>query len=432
MLPSTSLCFLGNQTFPLDHLLEVVTWLSLVRGEFLDLRLRFSYGIRSIVTLFEFRSKFEKEKHVGLNSLMKISNQRQASDIRDMVFGTLGLSQSNVDRLPDLLAPDYTKSVQQVFRDATKAALLSQPSGVEILYEVHNGKDSHEEEFRGLIWGHPTLSDEHTSGRPSWVPDWMRLSADGSPPRGLDSHWSGWKRLPYVPADNTNVEVNPISDDRPETLLLRGSVIDRIRHVSPVFDFKQSSVYALYYGLLRGLGATPHTKMRVESFADESRLTFMECFTEVMRWYERSIGAASSDPSTIVPVWRLARTMIADTTLHGTRSVRKDLNGFLEPWNSAPGGVAALFWEAARRTSADRRLAMTDNGLFVLASCGTKPDDIVVRVEGGAYPLILREVDGDEYILVEHCYVDGMMPWQEDGDIAPRVLRLFTRTFRLR
>ena len=59
-----------------------------------------------------------------------------------------------------------------------------------------------------------------------------------------------------------------------------------------------------------------------------------------------------------------------------------------------------------------RRIFTTTGGYMALGPAEFRSGDLVCLLAGGAIPWVIRQ-DGDDYILIEECYVHGVM----DGEV---------------
>lgn len=510
ILPTSSTCFLGDQSFPLDHLLEVAAWLGQVRLDYLDITFVHSLGIRAAITLFDYRSRFQREEFIGLAQLLTLSGRREASNFRDLVYSTLGLS--CMKDLPLKLVPDYELPLHTVLRDATRVSLLSDHDRLDALCEVHGGLDPQTEwgpaAGKGLSYA-LMEANAHLSRRkfksrimewkpdlltprPSWVADWFLANYDGLPEHGIHNEsvsWDAWQRLPRIKdltAERTADELTDLMPgDEPEILILHGQLLGTINKVYDPFDFKQSALQSLNMWRNRRLTPEVHRSMQDPDWIANhhwrgcvnSHRIATECYEDFRysalgdtMWEDnleiflrhilpargislgaevwdldtvgvtRLVEACNNDDRTAGVLHRLARTMIADITLDGTPLDGADME-YLAPFMKLetfglPGGVNFSgsdcmdpYWEAVRRTCTGRRLATTENHFLLLVPERAEPGDIVVRVRGCTYPFLLRPVDDTESILIEHCYVDGAMPWQW---AISRLAKPPLTTFRIR
>jgi hypothetical protein len=105
-----------------------------------------------------------KEYSTGILDILIRGHDLEASDPRDKIFALLqfGAETWDVEQLPDLIKPDYSKSVVQTFVDFTRWWILTYKS-LRILSAVHTTK------YRGWerMYSTPPI-DMSILGHPSW------------------------------------------------------------------------------------------------------------------------------------------------------------------------------------------------------------------------------------------------------------------------
>lgn len=156
-----------------------------------------------------------------LKYILAISTRFDASDPRDHIFGILDLLRSaapSSKQLFGLLAPDYTKSVKRVFRDAATFEMLTTRSLQTVRNIYHRGDDVLE-----------------LDGNVSWAPQWQRT---------FDFHVDAY-RLPDSLYDAAcGIELfsplmsSGILESGPEILLLRGFVVAVVDQTSEIMGEK--------------------------------------------------------------------------------------------------------------------------------------------------------------------------------------------------
>ncbi|KAK8107052.1 Heterokaryon incompatibility protein 6- OR allele, partial [Apiospora kogelbergensis] len=99
-------------------------------------------------------------KPFDLNGCLLDTLTAQCTEARDKIFGVLGLYTPSTGPL-SLLAVDYNKSYQNVYRDATRHGLVTTRFGRAGIDTLHTSI------FRFIT--HSNLSDIHISDLPSWV-----------------------------------------------------------------------------------------------------------------------------------------------------------------------------------------------------------------------------------------------------------------------
>lgn len=306
---------------------------------------------------------------MGLTRALRHFSRLEASDPRDKVFGTLG-TLSDLPPVPDLLRPEYTKSVAAVFRDATRHA-IQHSQGLYILRYI-----SHREE-----------DDIGRGGFPSWVPRFDRAPEVAEDPYPLeieDRLYFGRGTGGYDQLGEYNANAN--------VLVLRGVVIDEIKHVYPVFG--EEDIGILWETLRLSLNARPEFNVK------------------------------------------FARTLTADTN-HRLESPQKEDFQVLNAWidyksNEQLGSLddlppdadktlkqATLFNEAMVNATNKRRFAFSKSGLTALVPKISKPGDMFVSIDGALVPYVLRSV-GVNYQILGQCYLENNMDGQALKDYEQR------------
>lgn len=364
------------------------------------------------------------DKHVGLLNCLHMYNLSHKSDgtgksldailcklvtfkttdPRDYVYGILGLYQSIArleDPLPALLAPDYTKPVIAVMRDASRYIIDRSPNL----------------DFLGLLRHRPETAYEQT-GVPSWAVPWHlrnNFASKQGAARSLKhtlysaDHAVGKRELAVTAAT--------LSYD-PDVLVLTGVIADRAKATSCVIDDEDSKQLA---ELLESVDSPVHLDkihsdpdtigfaLIAEATAASERPTADYARTNVLAWAD-------------FVVKHKTRPCDIDKTLGGTQE-----NPYTRP---AVGEERAEFtreeWcalvqydEAVHGATRDRRIFRTEAGRIGLGPRDMSAGDVVAVLYGCRWPVVLRprgDVDVDGYELIEVCYVHGLM----DGEAVQR------------
>ncbi|KAF5580449.1 het-domain-containing protein [Fusarium pseudoanthophilum] len=127
-------------------------------------RVAYSLGIR----------RYHKEDQywgcsLPMNTITRLFRSSEATDPRDKVYAFIGIAKNDTNL--DLLVPDYTKSVESVYIDATKLIMTSKGFNLEIFSQRED------EALRGI------------KSLPSWVPDFS-VSIGHSPMVTLGPMWT--------------------------------------------------------------------------------------------------------------------------------------------------------------------------------------------------------------------------------------------------
>ncbi|KAI0817358.1 heterokaryon incompatibility protein-domain-containing protein [Xylaria sp. FL0064] len=143
-------------------------------------------------------------KRIPLLALLKDFRSRHSSQDVDRLYAALGLAQetegSRFEGLHSLLEPDYSKPLEDVFRDLT-IYLIIEHGSLAVLSYVDNFKTQ-------------------SLALPSWVPDW-RVTKDSS------EIWNAQKTLPFCADLNQPLSLS-FGEDL-NYLSLEGLKVDRVR-----------------------------------------------------------------------------------------------------------------------------------------------------------------------------------------------------------
>lgn len=180
-LPPKSVCYCGEYQIPLSDVLNVAMWL---------MHKRFS-----IPAAREFDNIMDPPVHLWFKadhdvagssrsdeiSVMNTFGEQflglfdfEATDARDRVFGVLGMYRGKAQlmawttkklfgNIPPLLAPDYKKSLMEVYRDATRY-MVEESDALDVLQFLYHSADN-------------ALGD---GDWPTWVPKWHMMQNTGT------------------------------------------------------------------------------------------------------------------------------------------------------------------------------------------------------------------------------------------------------------
>ncbi|KAI0544769.1 heterokaryon incompatibility protein-domain-containing protein [Xylaria curta] len=395
VLSAENHCLYGDFEIDFALVAQAATWLSKFPAFNIAKGFQTCSGLMNAGAILEQRMQLTVQGRVDFGDSFAISSALQATNPRDKVFGVLGMcfKDDTIDsRIPALLKVDYKKSLQEVYRDATKYLVLSfvaaDPDGefpFILRWISHRGDDE--------------LLDE---SYPSWVPRYERL---GDP--NLDD-------MTFFVHDTVPVHVGKDAEADPEdenALLIRGRKIGVVAQISPIL--------------------TP------ETLQSHSRLhSYLTQVNAMAESHTRDSG-------------KLGRTLIADTNFRSEKSSESDWAGFSslldftraytpeanQSENNASTESLTVLCEpyrlALQQTGQNRRFALTETGLFALVPQLCQPKDTVVAVhaDSGGTPYALRS-HGNDFKMIGACYVDGEMPGQDAYSI-PASQKDLSRTFRI-
>jgi hypothetical protein len=284
-----------------------------------------------------------------LSSLLWNTWDRASTDPRDKVFVVLGLTGEAIDGGTSM-APDYRKSVEQVYRE-TARDIITKEGRIDILLAA-SGVDSKD-------------------NLPSWVPDWRSEATAKRPTLLVNRHllmklaYSGSMDMAVLEGHGYraagNSEAFALFSDDLRVLTVSSSKLDSIAEVCDV-DI---------------------ATMRNEDFVDQAidfilRSKFVSRRTRRKELANRECTPNSQEASILL------------TTLTGGKA-RYD--------ERAP---------TMRNIMRQRRLFVTKNGHVGIGPVNAQPHDIVFIISGCNFPITLRPRD-DKFAVVGEAYIHGYM-----------------------
>ncbi|KLP01271.1 heterokaryon incompatibility protein het-6 [Fusarium fujikuroi] len=343
-------------------------------------------------------------------SILRYSRVCQTTEIRDKIYGILGLFE------PGFIPVDYDLPVEDIFRQFTEA-VIKLTKDLSILEDI------------GAKRSYPNL--------PSWVPDFTdtstnRLAGDNwyAPYRkdaeeNYDVRCADGTRLSF-PREQLGREYLPgLEFSKYGSLTIRGKMVDTIREVGPELE--------------DGVGHAPGT----------------ECFAKVMKEWETLA-------SKLVPEWKDSKSPLSKafamtiTATYGSELFNVGV-GFTQWYRHCGAGILEsadasmflrdrefyLWWlsvgndteekdpESSSEEKSDeepeaigydlreffekftfasygRCLFTSEKGSLGLASPRAKAGDRVVYFPGSTEPFLLRKREGGGWLLVSDCYLYGL------------------------
>jgi hypothetical protein len=365
---------------------------------------------QAIETLKALRSSGNAAQ--DLLNLLLHTRQRDASDARDKVFAVLGLVQQG--GLDVNLEPDYIASVEDVYSNATRA-VVEGSGNLDILGACY------------------TCKSEYSGSLPSWVADWSFADSTAQP---MMFDAPGERRVTHA---SRNTAARPRWEEGGRLLVARGHVVDTVDKLTvvqndvddQVWDFSDisitsdndsddtpiSEIFKEMWEAMKGLGAL---LLRMYN-----NLTLMVPYLSVFLEWE--LFAKNLDPTNAVvagasapnrSVWKeiFYNTLCAGSVIPGgsqaaaklyagwmgtlapirfLRVCRVDkvpavyrflglMGYFVSSWRSY-GEFATYITHAT-----ERRLGSTRTGLLCLLPKNAQSGDLLVLLEGGRVPVVLR------------------------------------------
>lgn len=176
-------------------------------------------ALRNILTLWRYvdpaHGPYRKAQGATIADALVFARGLNSSQPRDHVFGLLGLNRyrSLSVTIMEKLRPAYSRSVLDIFRDATVAALMEADGIPDLVFEE-------------LIYHHNGLRPISGDGWPSWVPKW----ADA---RALDKHPGRINKWYFSASGQEPFQFTQVDD---ETIQVGGRLIDRVIDATEICD----------------------------------------------------------------------------------------------------------------------------------------------------------------------------------------------------
>lgn len=369
------------------------------------LRTRFHVSTPSIRYLYnrfvEPEDEYDENHNRG-NFVYELHRARHllARDPRDHIYAFLGhfSIQKGSSELQGLTA-DYSRPVGDVYRDVAVRVLKGAESLI-LLSATHNVvSDARKPPF-----------DNETIPLPSWVPDW----------RVLPVHMIGSPVTPHSAAGKT--KPNLTIDEDNHILHIHGVRVDTIRRRSWIFYGKAfqfrharwttSPLEALWkdvcgYDLFDlDVKYPPHaSKPPSREWKPPHEATAF--FALVQTLSNGCIGADRSRPYEDIP----SKNWLSNGASYIVKSGVQRNKISPQLLGAARGGDPFKWSHEATLVTRYRRFAVTEGGYFLMGPDSMEDGDVVVVLDGGKTPFVLRPSRSEEgqWTLVGECYVHGLM-----------------------
>jgi len=381
-LACSNSCLCGEEpAFELIDALRAAQWLSFKQHHIYTIRLDFHVGRAAAVGLWylvENKYSFRARSPMTLCSMMHISKQLETSRPEDKVFGTIGLITRPVGNGCALLKVDYSRPLQDIYRDATRHAIYENGDLRSFNTLCHRSD-----------WG------LELEGFGSWV---HRLD------RPHDNRFDAVELGPSMPIKFRNFTaperyVPPMHDADPRVLSVVGQNIDQVTLLSDVF--RPSIWHEDDETFMKVLAQVCH--MASEQFGSRDRVVRVE--TREARFpreaiFVMTVGHAHLDSTILETLGELFDFILSGQSM----SSRAWPNGIVDGSLGEYGQVCE-----------QRRFFITRRGHMGLAPRATQVGDFVVRCAGGYTPFMIREIDAVDRRKVQfigEAYVEGFMKGQ--------------------
>lgn len=342
-----------------------------------------------------------KRKHAMTHPFLRFAGFA-CQDGRDYVFALLSLINMDSDVAYE---PDYTKDTLTVYKEFAAHCLL-QSGTLGVLHLAGSGPST----------------DENDSKLPSWVPDWRAntllepfllggrnvrfMAAGGNDVRLMASGGNVW-----FTAGSSNKPILNI-DPATETLQIKGILVSTIAKSMPVGD----------------LGATLNEhRVRLHSLRDmllvDSPASYLttEPFVQALA---RTFIADEAFPITQLNLRGLVKNHLASQGLAALRGLFFEFHEQLSSPSSHSEALGSLMHSGSLASMpgaldyfftssvilSGRSIIRTQLGHIGLSPKSAKVGDVVVVLQGGETPFVLRpQGPNGLYRLVGECYIHGIM-----------------------
>ncbi|KAJ4148562.1 hypothetical protein LMH87_003026 [Akanthomyces muscarius] len=399
----------GGSSLPWDEFLQVLYYLHY------SCKLPL-LNIQILTRLEKIRQGWVESQRFPLYTLIRNLSYRQASDPRDKIYALYGLMG---DQMNDLLQPDYTKPIAEIFAATTQYFILQNKS----LDPICGWQTQGRHDLPSWI---PDYSLDQTKAGISFIGDYGK--------RGLFSS-SG-----YAEQGNYDIGTSPLQDW--STLPVTALCLDSISIISP--------------RCLENLGFSAAERIWSTTILGAGHL-----FQQNIEDLESSVGAISDAVHRYGKYWELAQPVrlvtppsnpIGNTTLAAMVTEHKELkfdkihhgnnSDFIETYMHSLlcGSITPttrvdhkdteviatlnvpeapltsdedpvwLICEAFDKGMKNRVLAVTSKGSICVLPEEAQENDVVCVIYGCSVPVLLRKtLNATSYMFVGACYMYGFM-----------------------
>lgn len=447
----------GRYCVPWSHYVNFLRWLPGHRGDYPEVTELWDAIANSIPSQRGFRSSVlhrsvremyidHGRKGVDLSFALKFTSRLNASEPRDFIYGSLGTIKP--ESMP-LIIPEYTKSVAEVFKEAFRNVWLFAPNpigDVQLLFSFHR------------VIGSP-------DGLPSWAPDIANhtLPEFQKDIAGIDLNGrsragtANWKPPKRPTFDGDIILLEAIEFDKldnTESVIFNHgwspTFTDEDTHDQMVATLKMAEAMRE-----RGLQRQIPDNDRLACFRGTKSLD--PIWKTMSYWRGEVVGSEGEkdhhDLIKCLPSARPQRVLLPDIEPGSSISSverewmllwdilmrRQDIP---KPWKEATSEVVQnderklkatilnRILHAISSRIGDRKIFLTKNGFFGVATRHVKEGDVIVFVAGMQCLYVLRPFQ-DGYQMKGCAYVSGLMIWEvlddclEKSGIVPKQLKIY-------
>lgn len=316
-------------------------------------------------------------------AMLYLASTYSCIDARDVIYGLRGAMK--YFNGAELLEPDYSKSILEVYRDSVEAAILTFQN-TDVLTYVTGDQDS------------------------SWIPQWNQ-------PMLFRNPFRFGRSLPWKPAGKTT----PIwgIDKDLNILILHGFTVDSIHFVS---IYNESFFGNALVQSNEGRNALKQVWQRILKTIEESQLHIpfsASLLTAAATSFSFGLDEYTepADERCLLHNFIAYLKIVLDKETYD-KYIPSDLS---EKSRHADGhSFGKPVWEFKYPESS---FFITGNGFMGCTVSMVRQGDLVCVALGSTYPLILRP-DGNEFLIRGYAYVHGLMHGEQQN--------LETQIFRIR
>ncbi|KAG4439296.1 hypothetical protein IFR05_005229 [Cadophora sp. M221] len=364
---------------------------------------------------------------VPLNQIIRKMRPSKATDPRDKIFGFLGLAAEAEGSEDPRLRPDYSKSLEQTYRDASRFLIETERS-LQILSAVCWVPDPRSP----IVWTKTSIETEYgteTTSKlewgppdesvifPSWVPRWDCPNI-AYPLVGRSDHENFFHASGDIPLGLI------VSGDE-NTLIVRGMEIDIVLQQSDVlaseligYELHQTALDRAWLEMGSKAAIYPeNNRLDIFHLTLTAGLMLNQKEAEGDAGYQENVSAFRKKmPKYIEEEGQSHIEEAEPPELSGNRLEGNDSYERGEAPTQIPGvditidmrGDPDVYLRLVEENCDHRRYFVTEKGYMGLGPQGMLPGDIVCVLFGGDTPYVLREKQGC-WQFVGECYVHGIM-----------------------
>jgi hypothetical protein len=315
---------------------------------------------------------------ITLSQVLALIRFKKATEPRDKVFALFGVAQRLGWVMPE---PDYEKSQNQVFSEATVAALRNDQT-LDILYNADGPRSSIDP--------------------PSWVPDFSQLPSTGNMAE-LQKFSASGESMPQISYSSDGAR-----------LVLKGVFVDVIHARASTLSWDLKATF------LGGAAQPPVEMLRAGLSTVKEWIRFSQDFPSTVHGEPRNQA--------------VAQTLFMDNNPQTALEAYFQIQGIQESILYAPHTLHQEHKATESTISTLEHLLVTNFGLTLVRTiCGkvgtvsgvVAPEDIVVIFTGSKAPAVLRR-KGDDFLLVGFAYIHGIMNGEVWVEEARKGLKEYT------